>query len=192
MGDQGGGALGESVQELGGEGDFVVGTGGVCQGDGEGEAGLGDGLFPDVAVLFGLGVWYFAGGQYAVEFFAGYITEYSLSVDNLFLFVIIMSTFGVPREHQHRALLWGIVIALILRGVFIAIGAASKLGLASRQQPPRPTSAGHRPRDAPAACTASGEPADPPLRGDARPHESLALSVAPREPASSPGNSSPS
>ncbi len=78
-----------------------------------------------LAVLFGLGVWYFAGGQYAVEFFAGYITEYSLSVDNLFLFVIIMSTFGVPREHQHRALLWGIVIALIMRGIFIAIGAAA-------------------------------------------------------------------
>jgi tellurite resistance protein TerC len=78
-----------------------------------------------LAVLFGLGVWYFAGGQHAVEFFAGYITEYSLSVDNLFLFVIIMSTFAVPREHQHRALLWGIVIALIMRGVFIAIGAAA-------------------------------------------------------------------
>jgi tellurite resistance protein TerC len=78
-----------------------------------------------LAVLFGLGVWIFFGGQYAGEFFAGYITEYSLSVDNLFLFVIIMSTFGVPRKHQHRALLWGIVIALVMRGLFIAIGAAA-------------------------------------------------------------------
>lgn len=78
-----------------------------------------------LAVLFGLGVWYFAGGVYAGEFFAGYITEYSLSVDNLFIFLIIMGAFAVPREHQHRVLLVGIVIALIMRGIFIAIGAAA-------------------------------------------------------------------
>jgi tellurite resistance protein TerC len=76
------------------------------------------------AVLFGLGVWYFSGGRYATEFFAGYITEYSLSVDNLFIFVIIMSAFAVPKIHQHRVLLIGIVIALIMRGMFIAAGAA--------------------------------------------------------------------
>ena len=58
-----------------------------------------------LAVLFGLGIWYFAGGTYAGEFFAGYITEYSLSVDNLFVFVIIMSSFAVPVIHQHRVLL---------------------------------------------------------------------------------------
>lgn len=76
------------------------------------------------AVVFGLGIWYFAGSVFAVEYFAGYITEYSLSVDNLFIFVIIMSTFGVPAIHQHRVLLVGIVLALVMRGVFIAAGAA--------------------------------------------------------------------
>lgn len=78
-----------------------------------------------LAVLFGLGIWYFAGGQYAGEFFAGYITEYSLSVDNLFVFVLIMSSFAVPAIHQHRVLLVGIVIALVMRGAFIAVGAAA-------------------------------------------------------------------
>jgi tellurite resistance protein TerC len=78
-----------------------------------------------LAVLFGLGVWFFAGGRFAGEFFAGYITEYSLSVDNLFVFVIIMSAFAVPAKHQHRVLLIGIVIALIMRGIFIALGAAA-------------------------------------------------------------------
>ena len=78
-----------------------------------------------LAVLFGLGVWFFQGGQFAGEFFAGYITEYSLSVDNLFIFLIIMSSFNVPVVHQHRVLLVGIVIALIMRGLFIAVGAAA-------------------------------------------------------------------
>ncbi|MFN2497333.1 MAG: TerC family protein [Pseudonocardiaceae bacterium] len=76
------------------------------------------------AVVFGFGVWHFAGSGFAVEYFAGYITEYSLSVDNLFVFVIIMSTFGVPAIHQHRVLLVGIVVALLMRGLFIAAGAA--------------------------------------------------------------------
>jgi tellurite resistance protein TerC len=76
------------------------------------------------AILFGLGILVFAGGQYAGEFYAGYITEYSLSVDNLFVFVIIMTTFGVPAIHQHRVLLFGILAALVLRGLFIAAGAA--------------------------------------------------------------------
>ena len=61
----------------------------------------------------------------AGEFFAGYLTEYSLSVDNLFVFVIIMSAFAVPAQYQHRVLLVGIVFALVLRGVFIAVGAAA-------------------------------------------------------------------
>ncbi|HEY2764733.1 MAG TPA: TerC family protein [Pseudonocardiaceae bacterium] len=76
------------------------------------------------AVAFGLGVWLFAGDGYAIEFFAGYLTEYSLSVDNLFIFVIIMSTFAVPAIHQHRVLLVGVVLALVMRGLFIAAGAA--------------------------------------------------------------------
>ncbi|HEY8372030.1 MAG TPA: TerC/Alx family metal homeostasis membrane protein [Pseudonocardiaceae bacterium] len=76
------------------------------------------------AVLFGAGVWAFAGAEHAGEFFAGYITEYSLSVDNLFVFLVIMSTFAVPRIHQHKVLLIGIVIALVMRSAFIALGAA--------------------------------------------------------------------
>src|SRR5918998_3098537 len=76
------------------------------------------------AVAFGLGVWFFADGDFAVQYFAGYLTEYSLSVDNLFIFVIIMAAFGVPAVHQHRVLLIGIVLALVMRGLFIAVGAA--------------------------------------------------------------------
>ncbi|MGH3433638.1 MAG: TerC family protein [Thermocrispum sp.] len=76
------------------------------------------------AVLFGIGVWVWAGHDMGVDFFTGYITEYSLSVDNLFIFMLIMGSFKVPAVHQHRVLLIGIVLALIMRGIFIAIGAA--------------------------------------------------------------------
>ncbi|MCP2255336.1 tellurite resistance protein TerC [Prauserella aidingensis] len=75
------------------------------------------------AVAFGAGVWLLAGHDPGVEFFTGYITEYSLSVDNLFIFMVIMASFKVPAIHQHRVLLIGIVIALAMRSVFIAIGA---------------------------------------------------------------------
>ena len=78
-----------------------------------------------LAVLFGLGVWVFSGGNYAGEFFAGWLTEYSLSVDNLFIFLIIMARFGVPRKYQQTALLIGIILALVFRGIFIAVGAAA-------------------------------------------------------------------
>ncbi|MFD9889987.1 TerC family protein [Amycolatopsis sp. NPDC059027] len=76
------------------------------------------------AVLFGIGVFLFAGHDPGVEFFTGYITEYSLSVDNLFIFMIIMTSFKVPAIHQHRVLLVGILLALAMRSVFIAVGAA--------------------------------------------------------------------
>ncbi|MEU4673818.1 TerC family protein [Amycolatopsis sp. NPDC023774] len=76
------------------------------------------------AVVFGVGVWVFAGHDPGVEFFTGYITEYSLSVDNLFIFMIIMASFKVPAIHQHRVLLVGILLALAMRSVFIAVGAA--------------------------------------------------------------------
>jgi tellurite resistance protein TerC len=89
-----------------------------------GEAAKWVAFYVTCAVLFGLGILAFAGGQYAGEFFAGYITEYSLSVDNLFVFVIIMTTFGVPAIHQHKVLLFGILAAMVLRGLFIAAGAA--------------------------------------------------------------------
>jgi tellurite resistance protein TerC len=83
------------------------------------------GLFVGLAVLFGLGVWLVAGGQYGGEFFAGWLTEYSLSIDNLFIFIVIMNRLSVPRELQQSALLIGIVLALVLRGIFIAVGAAA-------------------------------------------------------------------
>jgi tellurite resistance protein TerC len=78
-----------------------------------------------LAVLFGLAVWWRTGGEYGGEFFAGWLTEYSLSVDNLFIFIVIMTKLAVPRELQQAALLVGIVLALVLRGVFIAVGAAA-------------------------------------------------------------------
>jgi tellurite resistance protein TerC len=75
-----------------------------------------------LAVLFGLGILMFEGAQYGGEFFAGWITEYSLSVDNLFVFVIIMSSFVVPKEYRQKVLSIGIVLALIMRGIFIMVG----------------------------------------------------------------------
>ncbi len=81
-------------------------------------------VYVGLAVVFGLGVWRSSGAQYAGEFYAGWLTEYSLSVDNLFVFILIMAKFRVPERLQQSALLIGIVIAIILRGVFIALGAA--------------------------------------------------------------------
>ncbi|MEV4553865.1 TerC family protein [Nonomuraea wenchangensis] len=78
-----------------------------------------------LAITFGVGLWVTLGGDKAGEFFAGYITEYSLSVDNLFIFFIIMSRFAVPRAYQHKVLLVGILLALVMRGIFIALGAAA-------------------------------------------------------------------
>src|SRR5688500_17685834 len=89
------------------------------------EAGTAIGVFVGLAVIFGLGVWAISGPRYAGEFFAGWLTEYSLSVDNLFIFLIIMSSLKVPRQLQQFALLVGIILALIFRGIFIALGAAA-------------------------------------------------------------------
>ena len=88
------------------------------------EAGLFIGIYVALAVMFGLGVWVIAGPRYAGEFFAGWITEYSLSIDNLFIFIVIMTKLVVPRSLQQFALLVGIILALIFRGIFIALGAA--------------------------------------------------------------------
>jgi tellurite resistance protein TerC len=82
-------------------------------------------IYVGLAVVFGIGVWVFAGHQYGTEFFAGWLTEYSLSVDNLFIFIIIMAKFGVPRQYQQEALMIGIVLALVMRAIFIAVGAAA-------------------------------------------------------------------
>jgi tellurite resistance protein TerC len=80
-------------------------------------------VYIGLALVFGIWVWLFHGHQFALEFFAGWITEYSLSVDNLFLFIVIMATFKVPKVYQQQVLLVGIVIALVFRGIFIALGA---------------------------------------------------------------------
>jgi len=90
-----------------------------------GEAARHLAFYVTLAVLFGLGVWYFSGADFATQYFAGWVTEYSLSIDNLFVFLIIMAKFGVPEKLQQSALMVGIVIALILRGIFIAVGAAA-------------------------------------------------------------------
>lgn len=76
-----------------------------------------------LAALFAVFIAMYFGASYSGEFIAGYLTEYSLSVDNLFVFLVIMTSFAVPAAHQHRVLLVGILIALVLRGVLIVLGA---------------------------------------------------------------------
>ncbi|MEV8116796.1 TerC family protein [Streptomyces xiamenensis] len=88
------------------------------------EAGTWTVIWILLAVLFGIGIAVFGGGQASGEFFAGYVTEKSLSVDNLFVFVLIMAKFSVPPQYQSRVLLVGVLIALVLRAIFIAAGAA--------------------------------------------------------------------
>ncbi|WP_122816446.1 TerC family protein [Nocardioides pantholopis] len=88
------------------------------------EASIWSALYVGIAILFGIGVLVFGGGTMGGEYFAGYITEKALSVDNLFVFLIIMASFRVPREDQQKVLLVGIVIALIARSGFIFVGAA--------------------------------------------------------------------
>lgn len=75
-----------------------------------------------LALAFNAGIWYFMGPGKALEFFTGYIIEESLSVDNLFVFIMIFSYFKVPRMYQPRVLKWGIIGALVMRGIFIILG----------------------------------------------------------------------
>jgi tellurite resistance protein TerC len=82
-------------------------------------------FFVGAALLFCAGVFLVSGPDYGAQFLGGWLTEYSLSIDNLFVFLIIMAKLKVPRELQQEALLVGIVLALVLRGVFIAVGAAA-------------------------------------------------------------------
>lgn len=88
------------------------------------EAGLWVGFYVALAIVFAGVLWWQAGPDYGQEFVAGWVTEYSLSVDNLFVFIIIMARFSVPRKYQQEVLMFGIIIALILRGIFILLGAA--------------------------------------------------------------------
>jgi tellurite resistance protein TerC len=79
-------------------------------------------LWLTVAVLFGIGIYLRMGGQKSLEFFTGYLVELSLSADNVFVFLLLFTYFRVPPQHQNRVLFWGIVGALVLRGVFIVAG----------------------------------------------------------------------
>lgn len=81
-------------------------------------------FFVVAAIIFGALIWWIAGSKPAMEFYSGWLTEYSLSIDNLFVFVIIMANFQVPQKLQKFVLSIGITIALVLRGIFIIIGAA--------------------------------------------------------------------
>jgi len=87
------------------------------------EAAIWTGVWVTLALLFALGLYIWQDGQTALTFLTGYVIEESLSVDNIFVIVMIFAYFGVPRQFQHRVLFWGIVGALIMRGTFIGLGA---------------------------------------------------------------------
>src|SRR3954471_15037339 len=103
--------------------DFFASRPGRAHAVGFREAAIGSLFFVGVAIGFGVVFGLIAGWDYGAEYFAGYIVEKSLSVDNLFVFVVIMSTFAVPAEHQQRVLTFGILAALVLRAIFIGLGA---------------------------------------------------------------------
>ena len=89
-----------------------------------GEAARWSALYVGIALAFGVGVWVLGGAEAGQEYFAGYLTEKALSVDNLFVFLILMTAFAVPRLYQQKVLLFGIAIALLARTGFILAGAA--------------------------------------------------------------------
>ncbi len=104
--------------------DLFVSRAGHAHAVGLREAALASAFYIGVAVAFGIAFGVIAGWDFGSQYFAGYIVEKSLSVDNLFVFVVIMATFSVPPEHQQRVLTFGILMALVLRAIFIAVGAA--------------------------------------------------------------------
>jgi tellurite resistance protein TerC len=89
-----------------------------------GEAARWTAVYVSIALLFGAGVWLFGGAQMGTEYFAGYVTEEALSVDNLFVFLLLLGSFNVPRADQQKVLLVGIVVSLVARTAFIFLGAA--------------------------------------------------------------------
>ena len=89
------------------------------------EAGLWSAFYVALPLMFGGWVWWRYGSERGTEFYAGYVVEKSLSVDNLFVFMLLLAAFAVPAALQQRVLLYGIVGALVLRGIFIALGAAA-------------------------------------------------------------------
>ena len=89
------------------------------------ESAIWSAFYIALAIAFGFLIWWRWGGEYGGEYFAGYVTEKALSVDNLFVFTVIMASFAVPRIYQQKLLLIGIVMALVMRAGFIAVGAAA-------------------------------------------------------------------
>ncbi|MGB9374663.1 MAG: TerC family protein [Jiangellales bacterium] len=89
------------------------------------EATLWSVFYVGIAIAFGIGVWTVAGGEFGQQYFAAWLVEKSLSVDNLFIFLLIFARFAVPSELQQRALLIGVALALVMRAAFIAVGAAA-------------------------------------------------------------------
>ena len=89
------------------------------------EAAIWSIFYIGIAIIFGMWVWSSYGSQFGTEYFAAYLVEKSLSVDNLFVFVIILTQFAVPSIYHQRVLLIGVILALVLRAIFIAIGAAA-------------------------------------------------------------------
>lgn len=87
------------------------------------EAGIWSAIWVTLALLFNVGIYFYAGSERALEFLTGYLVEYSLAVDNIFVFLLIFEAFAVPLVYRHRVLFWGILGALIMRGTFILLGA---------------------------------------------------------------------
>lgn len=88
------------------------------------EAGFWTATWVTLGLLFNAGIWYFFGGDAALTFLTGYLIEYSLSIDNIFVFVLVFTAFGVPPQYQHRVLFWGVLGAVIMRGIMIFAGVA--------------------------------------------------------------------
>jgi tellurite resistance protein TerC len=86
------------------------------------QAAIWTGVWVFLSLLFNLAIFWWRGADSALEYLTGYLIEYSLSVDNLFVFVVLFAAFGVAPQHQHRVLFWGILGALVLRGLLIAAG----------------------------------------------------------------------
>ena len=82
------------------------------------------GVWISLAMLFNAGIYFWFGKERALEFLSGYVIEKALSVDNIFVFIVVFSVFAVPSKLQHRVLLWGILSALLLRAIFVVLGAA--------------------------------------------------------------------
>jgi tellurite resistance protein TerC len=86
------------------------------------EAGTWVAIWVSLALAFGVGLWFLQGSEIAIQYYAGYLIEYSLSVDNMFVFIVIFGYFSIPFKYQHRVLFYGILGALVFRGLFIALG----------------------------------------------------------------------